>query len=322
MLMDMWDDIQFVHQQFPWFFALFFTLLGACVGSFLNVCIYRIPKKMSVVFPPSQDLNTGEKIAWYDNIPILSWFLLGGKSRHQRSPISFRYPFVEALTAGLFLACWLLWSDQSVAKALAGMVFIGMMIPATFIDLDHMIIPDRFSIGGVVVGFVLSVTFPGLHDVEIPGIVGHMTAGLYSLLGILVGTAVIYWIGTFAEVILQKPAMGEGDWKLLGAIGAFCGWQGAVFGLFGGSCLGVLLIFPLLMVFGKKEKPAEEEEDSEGEDEEEEGIGFGVQIPFGPMLALGGVLYFLFLQDFVDGYFENLKILFRLPDGPRSLSGF
>lgn len=321
MVMAMWEDLQFIHQQFPWFFAVFFTLLGACIGSFLNVCIYRIPKEMSVVFPPSQDLNTGEKIAWYDNIPILSWFLLGGKSRHQRSPISFRYPVVEALAAALFLASWWVWSEQSVAKAIAGMIFIALMIPATFIDLDHMIIPDRFSIGGVVVGFVLSVLFPGIHDVQIPGIVGHMNAGLHSLVGILVGTAVIYWVGTFAEVILRKPAMGEGDWKLLGAIGAFSGWQGALFGLFGGSFLGVVLILPLLLFFSKKDGEGEKSGEAEGA-EAEEGLGFGVQIPFGPMLALGGVFYFLFLQGPVDGYFDNLKILFTPPGSPPQFPHF
>lgn len=308
----MLDDLQFAYTHFPWIFAAFVTVIGACVGSFLNVCIYRIPREMSIIHPRSHDLNTGEEIAWYDNIPILSWFILGGKSRQHRSPISFRYPAVEALTAGLFLACWLVWADVSMGKALAGMVFVSLLIPATFIDLDHMIIPDRFSIGGVVAGFGLSLAFPGLHGVEVGGMTAHFQSGLHSLVGILVGTALIYWVGTFAEIVLRKPAMGEGDWKLLGAVGAFCGWEGAVFGLFGGSFIGVLVILPLMMLFRKKgEEKTEAEQD---EDEAEGSIGFGVEIPFGPMLALGGVLYFLFLQGPVDAYFENLKILFIEPD--------
>jgi len=304
----MLEDLHFAYTQFPWFFAIFFTVIGACVGSFLNVCIYRIPNEMSIVHPSSHDLNTGEKIAWYDNIPILSWFLLRGKSRKQRSPISIRYPLVEALTAGLFLACWLIWADDSIARALGGMLFVSLMIPATFIDLDHMIIPDRFSIGGVVLGFVFSLFFPGLHGIEFSGIPAHFTAGLYSLTGILVGTALIYWVGTLAELLLRKPAMGEGDWKLLGAIGAFCGWEGAVFGLFGGSFIGVLVILPILVFLGKKNTSGNSPDAGHNEGE---GIGLGVEIPFGPMLALGGVLYFLFLEGPVDAYFENLKVLFQ-----------
>lgn len=315
----MLDDLQFAYEQFPWVFAVFFTVIGACIGSFLNVCIYRIPKQMSIVHPSSHDLNTGEKIAWYDNIPIFSWIILGGKSRHQRSPISPRYPFVEVLTAGLFLSSWLMLSGDSPAKALCAMVFIGMMIPATFIDLDHMLIPDRFSIGGVMLGFLLSVCFPALHDIETPGMVGHFQSGLTSMIGILVGTAVIYWIGTIAEILLRKPAMGEGDWKLLGAIGAFCGWEGALFGLFGGSFLGVFLILPLLVLSRKRgggesdNKTASAESGDEEEEEGAEDIGLGVQIPFGPMLALGGVVYLVFLQGPVDAYFQSIEVLFIDP---------
>ncbi len=322
----MLEDYLYVHENLPWFFPSFFFLLGACVGSFLNVCIFRIPKGMSVVHPGSHDLNTGEKIAWYDNIPILSWFILGGKSRGERSPISFRYPMVEFMTACLFLCSWVLLVEHSIVLALAGMVLVAMLIPATFIDLDHMIIPDRFSIGLAGVGVIASFAFPDLHGVREAGIVGHMVAGLTGMIGLLIGTAVIYWIGTLAEVALQKPAMGEGDWKLLGGIGAFCGWQGALFSLFGGAFIGTLFLIPLMLFQGKgsdggvnhesgeeKEKGGEDpaSNSTPGDDEGEE-LRFGVQVPFGPMLALGAVLYFIFLRGAVDAYFDSLAPLFIL----------
>src|SRR5258708_32261409 len=132
----------------PWFFPLIAVLVGACIGSFLNVCIYRIPKGESVVHPGSH-CGCGQPIAWYDNIPVLSWLILRGRARCCGRPFSFRYPAIEFLTAALFLACWLLFPP---GKAVAGAVLCSIVLCAHFIDHDHMIIPDALTIGGGAAG--------------------------------------------------------------------------------------------------------------------------------------------------------------------------
>ena len=147
------------NAAFPWFFPTVIAVLGAMIGSFLNVIIYRVPAEKSIVTPGSQ-CACGAPIKWHDNIPVLSWFLLRGKARCCGRSYSFRYAFIEALTAALFLSCWLLFPP---AKALCGLLLISCLICATFIDLDYMIIPDTFTIGLGVVGVTLSVFVPALH---------------------------------------------------------------------------------------------------------------------------------------------------------------
>ena len=207
-------------------------VIGACVGSFLNVVIYRLPAGESVVTPRSP-CRCGKPIAWYDNIPVLSWFLLRGRCRHCGERFSIRYSLIEAGTALVFLG---LWHAGGWPVGLVWIVFAGMMIPAAFIDLDTMEIPDRFSIGGFIIGMILSIAVPAIHGVESSGVffldaIQGATAGM---LGAFVGSGLILWVALVAETILRKEAMGFGDVKLMGAIGAFCGWQGAVFAFFGG----------------------------------------------------------------------------------------
>ena len=150
------SDVAAMH---PLFFPTFVFILGACIGSFLNVVIYRVPAGKSIVRPGST-CACGTPIAWYDNIPVLSWLILRGHARCCGRPFSFRYPFVELLTAAVFLACWL---RMPPAAAVCGWVFLGSLICATFIDLDHMIIPDAFTIGLAIVGLLLSALIPALH---------------------------------------------------------------------------------------------------------------------------------------------------------------
>lgn len=149
----MFSDFAVIDEMLPWFFPLCAALFGAMVGSFLNVVIYRLPEGRSIVTPGSH-CACGKPIAWFDNIPVLSWFLLRGRARCCGRAYSFRYPAIEALTGGLFLACWLLFPP---AVAAVGMVFMACLICATWIDLDHMIIPDVFTVGLAVVGVVLSL---------------------------------------------------------------------------------------------------------------------------------------------------------------------
>jgi leader peptidase (prepilin peptidase)/N-methyltransferase len=317
---------------FPWFFPLVAFIFGACIGSFLNVCIYRIPANQSVVTPGSH-CACGAPIKWYDNIPILSWFLLRGRARCCGRRFSFRYSFVELLTAGLFTVCWLSFPP---AKAVCGMLLCAALIAATFIDLDHMVIPDAFTIWLGVAGVVLSCALPALHGRQHElFIVASMRSGVDGLTGLLVGSGVVLWIALLAEAVLKKEAMGFGDVKFVGAIGAFTGWQGAVFAVFGGAVIGTLW-FALALLWQrlsrppaqvKDPEPAARPSDAPGTDSPAEApgaaalagppdsaaesapIAFGVHVPFGPMLAAGGLVYFLFVHRWIDAYFASIADL-------------
>ena len=301
----MLEELAAINQQFPWFFLGLAFILGAAVGSFLNVCIYRIPEGRSIVRPGSR-CACGRAIAWFDNIPIFSWLILRGRSRCCGRSFSVRYPLVELLTALLFLACW--W-QLPPATALIGMVFASLLICATFIDLDHMIIPDRFTIGAAVIGVILSLAVPGLHlDATSHPVIDAMRSGFQSVVGLLVGSGIILWIALLAEVILRKEAMGFGDVKFLGAIGAFVGWQGAVFAIFGGAVIGTFAIAGGLLL--RNLLPRRQTGAADFREEASPGV-FGRQTPFGPMLAAGALLYFLLLRPYVDAYFANIADLFR-----------
>lgn len=300
-------DYAEINSLVPWFFPLTVFLFGACLGSFFNVVIYRVPAGKSIVTPGSH-CACGAPIAWYDNIPVLSWFILRGKARCCGRSYSFRYAFVELLTALLFLACWLQFTP---GKAIVGMVFVSILICATFIDLDHMIIPDTFTIGGGVLGLLLSLLVPALHG-EQSGIfvVDSLRSTVTGTQGLLIGSGLVLWIALVAEVVLKKEAMGFGDVKFVGAIGAFCGWQGAVFSIFGGAIVGTVW-FVLALIWqklaGKPTAVAPPAETPEGEPAD---LGFGVHVPFGPMLAIAGAIYFLWAERFVSAYFASLAELF------------
>src|SRR6266404_5407580 len=171
------------------FWSLVFFLLGSIVGSFLNVCIYRLPLGQSVVSPPSHCPHCNYSIPWYLNIPLLTWLMLRGKCKNCRAPISIRYFLVEFLTALSFLSCWLAFGRQSPALALAYCVVLAGFIAATFIDFEHFIIPDEITLGGIVAGFICSFAFPALHRKS-----SVMLSMKESFLGILVGAVVLYAI--------------------------------------------------------------------------------------------------------------------------------
>jgi leader peptidase (prepilin peptidase)/N-methyltransferase len=295
-----------VAAQNPWFFPVVALVFGLCVGSFLNVVIYRVPAGKSIVRPGST-CSCGTPIAWYDNIPVLSWFILRGKARCCGRPFSVRYPFVELLTGLLFLACWL---RLPPAAAVCGWVFLGSLISGTFIDLDHMIIPDAFTIGLAIEGLILSALVPSLHGQHGDFyMVDSLRSGSAALVGMVAGSGVVLWIALTAEALLKKEAMGFGDVKFVGAIGAFCGWHGAIFSIFGGAAVGTVWIGLALArqkVSGKKGSGAPRAETPEGAPAD---MGLGVHVPFGPMLAVAGAAYFLFLRGWVDSWFDQLTAL-------------
>ena len=284
--------IDSIEATMPFFIPLCVFIFGVIWGSFLNVCIYRIPQGHSIVWPPSS-CQCGKRIPFYFNIPVIAWFMLNGKAACCEEKLSFRYPLVEALTGALFVFSWL--NHQSIV-ALVGMLFIAILIAATFIDLDHMIIPDIFSIGGMLLGVMVSIFIPQLHGFSQGGMEAHWYSWIESMLGIFVGTSMIYWIATIGEIILKKPAMGEGDVKFLAAIGAFTGWQGALFSLFGGAFIGTIIILPYLLIQQLKQ-PKEPKLQ---------------ELPFGPFLAIGAIVYFLWLYNFVDAYFSQIVDIFTL----------
>ena len=173
----------------PHFWSLVFFSFGCVVGSFLNVCIYRIPLNESVVSPPSHCPHCNYSIPWFLNVPLVTWLYLRGKCANCSAPISIRYFLVEFLTGLTFLACWLKFGDQSALLALAYCLLLAGFIVATFIDLEHFIIPDEVTIGGIVVGFICSFIVPQLHEANAPS-----QSLLRSFAGIAVGGGLVYGI--------------------------------------------------------------------------------------------------------------------------------
>ena len=268
-------------------------LLGAILGSFLNVVIRRIPAGESVVRPGSR-CRCGEPLPWHDNLPLVSWLLLRGRARCCGARISPRYPLVEGITALLFLLCWWL-HPPAVALSLA--VLVLFLVPAFWIDLDHLVIPDLFTVGGMLLGLALSFLVPGLHG--FPEAAAPSLRGLGSaFLGVLLGSSVYYWLAVGAGLALRREALGEGDIKLAGCLGAFLGWQGAVFALFGGAVLGTAILLPVLAWQRFRAGRAEPDRG--------ERLGAGSEIPFGPFLIAAALAYALGLDGPVDAWFSAL----------------
>jgi leader peptidase (prepilin peptidase)/N-methyltransferase len=290
-----------------WVFVTLLFVLGSIVGSFLNVCIHRIPRKESLVSPPSRCL-CGERIPWRFNLPVASWLLLRGKAVCCERSIPFRYFAVEVLTGAVFAYAGLHFEDKDPYALFmsANLFFACILICVTFIDLEHMIIPDRLSVGGAVVGVAAAFAFPVLLGCWSDGLAARMAGGAEALLGLLVGSGILYWVGVCAEVLLRREAIGQGDVKLLGCVGAFCGWKGALFSIFGGALVGTALLLPIALLTSRS-KPAASEGEGRGE-----GIGWGVEVPFGPFLTLAALLYQFGLNEYVDGYFQQFVAILQI----------
>jgi leader peptidase (prepilin peptidase) / N-methyltransferase len=205
-------------------------VLGLCIGSFLNVCIHRLPKGESLVRPPSRCPNCGYSLRWYHNLPIVSWVALRGRCAGCRAPISARYPAVELITAMLWvLIVWLTPQGWLLASRL---VLGTALIVLFMIDLEHHILPNSITLPGIVVGFAFSlVAPPGPFD---------------AFLGILVGGGVLYGIALAYYLIRKEEGMGMGDVKMLAMIGAFLGWRAVLVTLvlssFAGALVGVVMM--------------------------------------------------------------------------------
>jgi leader peptidase (prepilin peptidase)/N-methyltransferase len=342
------------------FWSLVFFALGCIVGSFLNVCIHRLPLGMSIVTPKSHCPHCKYSIPWYLNIPLVTWLALRGRCKNCGAPISLRYFVVELLTGVAFLSCWLAFDDaghplQSMPVALVYAIFLAGLIVATFIDFENLIIPDEITIGGMVAGFAASFFLPSLHDAS------TLNIGMRrSFIGAIVGAATIYtilrlgkWLfgrqrvklpvetkiiftdtsvhlpdkeityeelfyrrsdvivlhartvelvdrgykdvvvrlspsaleigkekmnpddvpcmeAVSTEIVLPREAMGLGDVKFMGAIGAFIGWQGVMFSLMLSSMIGAVIGVTLIAMRRRE---------------------WSSRMPYGPYIALAAAIW-------------------------------
>ncbi|MDR1145732.1 MAG: prepilin peptidase [Verrucomicrobiales bacterium] len=259
-----------------WLFPL---CVGACVGSFLNVCIYRIPLGKSVVAPGSHCAACGAAIPWWRNLPVLSWFVLRGRAACCGTRIDFRYALVEALTAALTVTLWRYYAATPVL-AVIYLTFTAALIVATFIDLDYFIIPDRITLGACVAGLALSVAVPELHGAA------SWSAGLLrGALGLVCGGGLLLAVALLGRLIFRREAMGLGDVKLLAGMGALLGWQSVLFIIAVSSLIGSVFGLGWMLVNGFRR---------------------GLKIPFGPYLALAALLWLLGGSQWMARYLAYL----------------
>lgn len=249
---------------------------GACVGSFLNVCIYRIPREESVVRPRSHCPQCGHLITAWDNIPLVSYLVLRAQCRYCKAPIAFRYILVEALTAILFLGIWIRygWDPRTPVYWLVA----GGLVLGTFVDFDHMILPDRVTLGGIAAGLILSPLVPELHSTPLA-----LVAFKRSILGAAVGLGVLGGVAILGRLLFRKEAMGMGDVKLLGAVGALLGWQATLFTVIASSFVGSIVGLTLM---ARRTK------------------GWESRIPYGPYLALAAIAWILGADGLWNLYFR------------------
>ncbi|MFH1397257.1 MAG: prepilin peptidase [Candidatus Omnitrophota bacterium] len=257
---------------------IFVFIFGSMIGSFLNVCIFRMPLEKSVVRPRSYCPACNKAIPWHDNIPLLSYTILLGRCRSCKAKIPFSYFIVELLTAVALLLFFNIYGLSF--KFFYYIIFICGLIIATFVDIRHRIIPDEISVGGIIVGLLLNILRFFLPGSLPAGQAGRLLAASFiinSLLGIIIGGGIIYLTAKIFDLVyfkmLKKPpidgeteSMGGGDVKLLAMIGAFLGWQGAVLTFFIAPFFG--LIVGVINLISRKEHT----------------------IPYGPFLSLAAVI--------------------------------
>ncbi len=255
------------------FSYVIFFLFGLVVGSFLNVCIYRIPRNRSIIWPSSRCPACNAPIRAVDNIPLISYILLRGRCRECSGPISARYPLVEGLNALFYVV--LLWRYGLTAGTIVFMVFFSTLLVITFIDLDFQIIPDLITIPGTVIFLVLAIF------IVIDPFSRQAPLGLrQSVSGLLLGFGLYY-----AIAVLSKGGMGGGDIKMMAMVGALTGWKGVLFTTFFGSLAGSIFGISLMLLKGRGRKS---------------------RIPFGPFLAFGAALYILAGREIVNFYLNFL----------------
>ena len=244
-----------------WFELLIVFSFGLCWGSFLALMVYRIPKNLSIIKPRSFCDSCKVSIPFFRNIPVLSYFLLGGKCKDCEAKIPLRYPVIELLTGILFVLTYNNLFDDYYSL-IRSIILITAIIPSIFIDMDHRIIPDRFSIGLVIVGFILALFDP-------------MMGWINSLAGIVLGGGILLLVAWVYYKLTGREGLGGGDIKLLAGLGALLGWHSVIMVMFYSSVIGALYgIF--MMIFMKK--------------------GRLTEIPFGPLIGASAILYYFIVE--------------------------
>jgi leader peptidase (prepilin peptidase)/N-methyltransferase len=255
-------------------------VLGCMIGSFLNVCIWRLPRNESVIRPRSRCPKCRAAIAWYDNIPIVSWLVLGAKCRHCAETISWQYPLVEAVTGALF--CGVYWRFGVALASPVYAVLVAGLILVTFVDLADWTIPNEVTLPGIPLGLVCSVVgmfYPAS---------GLLVKDVFdALIGAGVGGGILYLLDKLTVLLVKKRGMGFGDVKLLAMLGAFLGWKSVPVIIVISSLVGSIV--GLTMLFIRKRKGIEQE---------------AHYLPFGPYLALAGLIY-LFLGAHILAAYAN-----------------
>ena len=283
----------------PYFciFGFFSFAIGACIASFLNVCIWRLPRNESVVRPASHCPNCNTPIRWFQNIPVLSYVALGGKCASCRKPISMRYTIVELLGGILFLAAYLQWAMPAAFADLpvAGMrplfslgsvpafwlVFSGLIL-GSFIDLEHFYLPDRVTIGGMLLGVPASFLLPELQLEKTP-----VDALAWSAAGLAFGFFFLWAMGWVFSKLFKKDALGFGDVKLMGAVGAFFGPTAVLFVLIVSSIIGSVVGIALIIRGRAK-------------------LGGFTAVPYGPFIAAAVLVWMFWGPMLVDMYIRLL----------------
>ena len=241
------------------------VVLGLSIGSFLNVCIYRLPRRQSLSSPPSRCPKCGRALRWYDNIPVISWTLLGGRCRACRASISMQYPLVELVTALLFFV--IVWLTPMGPLVFSRLLLVCILITLFGIDLEHQILPNSITLPGIVIGLLFSIVAqPGLQA---------------ALVGAVLGAGLLYGIAGAYYLVRREEGLGMGDVKMLAMIGAFLGWKAVLVTLvlssFSGAAVGVGLIAA-------------------------QRGGMRVAMPFGTFLALGALASMLAGQPLINWY--------------------
>src|SRR4030043_317985 len=241
-------------------------IFGAILGSFLNVCIYRLPKEESIVWPGSHCPHCKNSIKFYDNIPLISYLLLRGKCRYCKGPISAQYPLVEGITALSSLVLFMRFGPS--LAYITYFAFVAALMVITVIDLYHQIIPDVISLPGIGVGLLASL------------IISQITF-FNSLIGVLLGGGSLFLVATLYQWLFKREGMGGGDVKLLAMIGAFLGWKAVILTILLGSLVGSITGIIIIILKGKDFKYA---------------------IPFGPFLSLGAVISLFYGENIIRWY--------------------